>query len=407
MAATARVATRAEAPAATEAPHSEGADAGSELERTAREIMEALRVAEPAVVEGLPEDAHELTAMLPRSGWKELGRLATKCEVPLALDGSKWVSLRLDGCLWGTLLGRLRAAGVVDRGYSEAVGEAMCACCRAVLDEFKGTVGYTHSDEMTVLLAPRRQLENGQHVDFPYNGRVQKWVSIAASVATALFNRRLGQLAAERGIELDEHLNAHFDCRVGVFDSELEATSLLLWRAYDCGVNCAQDACYHQGSPPELVGGHIADKLRWLHEAGHLPMKPHQAYGSLFVKGIGEFEALSPDTNETVRVNRTVNVHVNDGADGTPRSLLNFLRRGLPLLPGPGDPRMALREGSFWRYAGPSGAGPSNADRQRSSKRRRPRRNFRGRRPRNRPSATAALPKVAAPTGGEKVEPGA
>merc|ERR1712129_69014 len=99
---------------------------------------------------------------------------------------------------------------------------------------------------MTILLAPQ-----GKGATIPYNGRWQKWVSIAASVATALFNRKLAKIAAATGVTLDEDMVGLFDCRVGVFDSDLEASALLLWRAYDCGVNAAQDACHHNDAPPE------------------------------------------------------------------------------------------------------------------------------------------------------------
>lgn len=332
----------------------------SRLSEVIGEIMETLKTNPPAYIEGVPEELHELPGMMPRQKCKELGSLVTAREAPTNLEGSKWASLRLDGCLWGTLMKRLRESGVIGTGYSDEIGEIMRACCRAVIDEFKADVGFTHSDEMTIVLAPRRSLPNGRHADFPYNGRVQKWVSIAASVATALFNRLLGRLAASKGITLDDDLIAHFDCRVGVFDSEEEATALVLWRAYDCSVNCTQDACYHNGAPPEILGDHFAEKLRWLYSENLLPLQPHQAYGSLFVRTLAELDAEHPETREKIRVNRRVNIHVNDGADATARNLLNFFRSGLKVLrPVEGDSRLSLREGSYWRYAGPSGSGES------------------------------------------------
>ena len=41
-------------------------------------------------------------------------------EQPTELDGSKYVSLRLDGCMFGRLTRELRELGVIGRGYSEA-----------------------------------------------------------------------------------------------------------------------------------------------------------------------------------------------------------------------------------------------------------------------------------------------
>lgn len=344
--------------------------AGHELAEAAAAAMETLRVGSPTTIDGFPETLHELPNAMSEKAWHELDQLLTANEEPLVLDGSKWVSLRLDGCLWRTLTSKWRSAGIIEHGYSAAIAEAMCACCRAVMDEFKASVTYSHSDEIVVLLSPRRMLEDGRQLDFPFAGRVQKWVSIAASVATALFNRRLGNLAAERGVALDESMVAHFRCRVGVFNSELEASALLLSRAHHCSTKSLQDACSDSDAPAHVLEGGLVDKLKWLRSADLLPLKSHQAYGSLFAKGKGEFDCVNPDINETVSVTRGVNVHVNDGANGTPQNLLNLLANGLPIIPPEEDPRMGLRPGSFWRYAGPSGTGgESKRDNRRSSPR--------------------------------------
>jgi len=257
--------------------------------------------------------------------------------------------------MFGRLTRELRAIGLLGPGYSEEIGEIMRLCCRAMMDEFKGNVAFTHSDEMTILMFPRDFGRGGQPFEWPHKGRIQKWVSIGASMVTALFNRRLAKLADEKGIELPEDVVAHFDCRAGLFDTEKEALALLLWRAYDCSVNCVQDACHHLGAPLEVVRSDFAQKLRWLNDADLLPLHPHQAYGSMFVKGLGQFEATVSNTNETVMVTRKVNIHVNDGAYGKPRNLLLLGRRKETLIPQEGDPRLALREGSYWRYVGPSG----------------------------------------------------
>ncbi|CAE7462512.1 unnamed protein product [Symbiodinium pilosum] len=335
---------------------SEDEKAISELAQTYRDIWSLLEERAPATVEEVPSTLHELSPPTPRAAWQELGRLATACETPSSLHGEKWVTIRLDGCMFGTLTKRMREAGLIGPGYSDEVGEIMQLCCRAMMDEFKGNIAYTHSDEMTILLTPRLTTTTGAAQDWVHGGRVQKWLSIGASVVTALFNRRLAQMAEERGIELPDNVIAHFDCRVGEFDSLDEALALILWRAFDCSVNCVQDGCHHGGAPIEIVQSDFSEKLKWLHKAGRLPLKPHQAYGSLFIRTMGEFDAVVPATNETVRVTRRVNVKVNDGAHG-PQNLLLLPRNGMPLLPSEGDKRLELRNGSFWRYAGPSGTG--------------------------------------------------
>ncbi|CAE7473093.1 unnamed protein product [Symbiodinium sp. CCMP2456] len=331
---------------------------------------------EPASVD-IPPELHEVGPPTPRPAWQELGRLVTAFETPKSLHGDKWVTIRLDGCMFGTLTKRIREAGLIGPGYSDDLGEIMQLCCRAMLDEFKGNLAYTHSDEMTILLTPRLTTAAGAARDWPHGGRVQKWLSIGASVVTALFNRKLAQMAEERGLQLPDDIIAHFDCRVGEFDSLQDALALMLWRAFDCSVNCVQDGAHHAGAPIEVVRSDFSEKLKWLHKAGLLPLKPHQAYGSLFVRTMGEFDALVPSTNETVRVTRRVNVKVNDGAHG-PRNLLLLPRYNMSFRPSDGDPRMELRNGSFWRYAGPSGTG-QESNREDDSRDDRKRRRGRGR----------------------------
>lgn len=341
-------------------PSSAQADATeSELEKIVGAIMERLRHGEPVQIEGIPACMHEVPAMMRRSDWKELGGLVTQREsVNADFDGSKWVTLRLDGIHWGAFTERLRQAGFIGPGYSAELGSLMSLCCRAIMDEFNADFAYTHSDEMTVFFTPRRAKKDGTRTDFPYKGRVQKWVSIAASITTALFNRKLWTLAVEKGVVLNPDVVTLFDCRVGIFDSEAEALGLLLWRAYHCSVNSAQDACHHHRAPGGAVGRHFVDKMKWLHGAGYLPMDSHQAYGSLFVRIRGVFDALAPCGKATIRVNRRAIVLTNDGAGGTPRNLLNTLRGGWPLVASsPDDPRLAIRNGSYWRYAGSTGGG--------------------------------------------------
>jgi len=335
-------------------PATEQKVTNSDLALATADIIAKLRERDPAHVPGLPAEMHEIPTMMPRPEWQQLAKLIAERETPSVLDTSKWASLRLDGVNWGRLMHRLRQAGVIEDGFSSEIGEAMCACCRAVLDEFKGIVAYTHSDEMTIILAPSKQ-----RATVPYNGRWQKWISIAASVATGLFNRKLKKVADAKGVALEEDMVGLFDCRIGNFDSELEASALLLWRAYDCGVNAAQDACHHNGAPPECVGSSFIQKMQWLQSAGLLPLHAHQAYGSLFAKSLGEFEGYDPEVGN-VTVKRRINVLLNDGASGTPRNLLNFARNGFDMIPQLDDLRMKMREGSYWRYAGASGSFQSN-----------------------------------------------
>ncbi|CAE8608597.1 unnamed protein product [Polarella glacialis] len=321
--------------------------------------MDALRLQSP--------DGHQLQPVSPLVTWAELGQLLAAKEDPPALHGDKWVTLRLNACLFGSFTHHLQAAGVTEPGYSVEIGQAMQACCRAIMDSTGADLGYTYSDKIVIVMAPRRKLEGGGLAAFLHNGRVQKCVSTMASVATAFINSCLRDKAAERGIILDEHLVAHFDCRAGVFDSEDEALALVLCGANSCSLDSVQEACLHANAPLGVQSVSLAEKLLWLKDASLLPLDPHQAHGSLFIKGTGQFEAVIPNTTEVVNVTRRVNIQVNDGAYG-PRNLLLVPSSGLSLLPAQSDLRMGLRNGSYWRFAGPSGTGEESQGGQRGQR---------------------------------------
>jgi len=224
----------------------------------------------------------------------------------------RWITLRLDGVSWGSMLMRLTASGVLGPGFSDKIEEAMQATCRAIVDEFRGALAYTHSDELTVLIPPSAEPRI-------HGGSLHAWVSIAASVASGEFNRQLAIMAAEHGSPLEDVIVAHFDCRLGSFKSVEEALALVLWRANDCNVNSASDAIKFSGAPLPVRAYNTIEKLGYLQEHSLLPMRRHQAYGSLVMPGknaSGDFLAL-----------------VNDGGRGLPCSLVNLVRLG-PLLPG-------------------------------------------------------------------------
>jgi len=257
---------------------------------------------------------HELAPFINKKWWTHLGKLLKAHEEhPNRLPEDAWISLRLDGCRWGTLMSRLKSSGVLKHGFREEIAETMMASCRAVMCEFGGVVGYTHSDEMTILIPPGPRL---------FDGCLSSWISLAASIASATCNRVLVSLAAKKGLVLEDTIVAHFDCRAGVFHSATEAESLLLWRASDCNVNSASDAIKFSDAPMEVRQFNTIQKLVYLQHRGGLPLQRHQAYGSLLARN---------DSSDTGSV-----VLANSGVDSQPMNLLNLFKQG-PLIPRGAD----------------------------------------------------------------------
>lgn len=99
--------------------------------------------------------------------------------------------------------------------------------------ETNATVGYTQSDEISVVLH-----ESDLKSQFFFGGKLFKLVSVIASMATAKFNS-----LAKEYVGIDEL--AFFDCRVWQVPNLTEATNVLLWRELDATRNSAQMAARH------------------------------------------------------------------------------------------------------------------------------------------------------------------
>ena len=145
---------------------------------------------------------------------------------------------------------------------------------------------------MTVLIPPTPVDDNtGIHDPHMYNGRVQKLCSLAASTVSTIFNSEISKLLIKDSkFESGEMVikPAIFDCRVGSYQRREEATSLLLWRSYDCGINGVSDAVYKSKGRIDgavtVMEESTDQKLIWLARHNLLPLAEHQRAGSYFVK---------------------------------------------------------------------------------------------------------------------------
>jgi len=276
------------------------------LPEAAADILHRLRARQPQRHEQLRD--HELPTLVMKPVWTNLGLLVKRQEeFHEALPSDRWVSLRLDGCSWGTLMQRLKKLELLPEGFSDDIAEGMQGTCKAVMEKFGAVLGYTHSDELTILIPPGAR---------EYDGSMNTWVSVAASVSSGVFNRRLALLAQRHGVSLDEVMLAYFDCRVGVFETSTEALALVLWRVNDCNVNSASDAIKFTDAPNSIRSFNTIQKLLYLQDRDMLPLQRHQAHGSLFTRDPADGSLLL----------------VNDGADGLPKHVLNLAREGA-LLP--------------------------------------------------------------------------
>lgn len=274
----------------------------NKIAEMAREIWRLLKERHPKTILGVTDERYQLPPFIAKAVWSQLGDALRDCEFPVMhrIPGERFITLRLDGSGFSKLTKRLSSSGAFSEGYSGEFAQLMRECCQSLMVKFSAICGYTQSDEMTLVISPA-SVVRGEQQCHSHGGRVVKLCTLAAAHVTALFNFRLQALFARRGLQMEDQHLANFDCRLGTFATLEEAMSLVLWRAADCGVNGVSDAVYKSKLPgaKSTMRAGTSDKLKWLAENGLLPLQPHQAYGSYFVKVRRLHEGFNPKTGET------------------------------------------------------------------------------------------------------------
>lgn len=211
---------------------------------------------------------------------------------------------------------QLKKRGIIDsvdplrkKGFSNDFARIMQACCVELMGTCAAKVGYTQSDEITVIIPPASIVRGQQQVHFR-GGRVVKICTTAAAACTARFNSHIAKLCVQKQVPTEEMVEilamCHFDCRLGHYNTWVAAQSILLWRAYDCSVNGVSDAVYQQdtqayGGKRKTIAKHTKDKLLLLKEMGCLPLPMHQSQGSYYCRVRRVKDGWNPQKKEAVK----------------------------------------------------------------------------------------------------------
>ena len=171
------------------------------------------------------------------------------------------VIIRLDGCHFHTFTRGFK------KPFDELLIKSMQATMKYLCENIQGCVlGYTQSDEITLVLVDYAKLETSAWFDY----EVQKMVSVSAALATYAFNKYfnefyLEQLAAKG--EADKYdlvydearrKGAYFDSRVFNIPKE-EVTNCVLWRQLDAERNSINSLAQSLFSHKSLQGLNIKD----------------------------------------------------------------------------------------------------------------------------------------------------
>ena len=149
--------------------------------------------------------------------------------------------VRLDGKSFHTWTKGLK------RPYDERLSTIMRRVTEALVERFQPIIGYTQSDEITLVWyhAPHDTAE------YPFDGRFQKLESLTAAFASVMFNFHVAELLPEKKAFL-----AMFDSRAFVVPTLKEAYHAVLWRQQDATKNAISMAAQSLFSHKSLQGLH-------------------------------------------------------------------------------------------------------------------------------------------------------
>jgi len=158
------------------------------------------------------------------------------------------ICIRLDG------RGFSKWTAGLERPFDVRLSQAMVATTKALVKESSAAIGYTQSDEISLVL-PGRSLF--------FDRRIQKLSSVLAAFATACFGELVRDSIPER-----RGRPATFDCRVWAVPDLEEAANTLLWREVDATKNSISMATRAHYPHAELVDKSASEMQEMLHAVG-------------------------------------------------------------------------------------------------------------------------------------------
>lgn len=147
------------------------------------------------------------------------------------------------------------------RPYDERLIDLMRDTTEHLVSEFKATVGYVQSDEISLVF------ENTPENPILFNGKIQKIVSTLAATASTYFMANFYTHFKASPLDFCDRLPS-FDCRAFNLPSWSEASNAILWRHLDAMKNSKQMLAQHHFEHKELQGLNGQQLVEKLHDNG-------------------------------------------------------------------------------------------------------------------------------------------
>jgi len=138
----------------------------------------------------------------------------------------------------------------MDRPYDPDFLGAMDETAKYLVAETRALMSYVQSDEITLLW-----YSEDYRSQIFFDGKIQKMVSILASMASVFFGSEIAKAYPEKA-----HHFPVFDCRVWQVPNKTEAVNTFIWREKDAIRNSIQSLAQSLYSPAELHGKSTAEQ---------------------------------------------------------------------------------------------------------------------------------------------------
>lgn len=204
------------------------------------------------------------------------------------------------------------------RPFDKRFTDLMVWTTKFLVDEFDAVLGYTQSDEISLMWFQANPLS-----ELPFGGRVLKLTSVLASAAAATFNCNLADFLPEKKTVKVPM----FDCRVWSVPNKDEAANYFLWRERDATKNSIAMAAQSKFSHKQLMNKNTSDMQEMLFQAG----ANWNDYPAFFKRGtfvrrrsiqrpftVEEIEKLPPKHEAKQNPNLVVTRHVVEALDLPP-----------------------------------------------------------------------------------------
>lgn len=167
------------------------------------------------------------------------------------------IIVRLDGRAFHTFTANL------DKPFDLALTNNMVETTKYLVKEFRANLGYTQSDEISLVFENPLPLTTSTFTNMDFSGRIQKLASVFAASCSVKFNYLLSKNMPHKLEDLPI-----FDCRIFNVPTKELAVLSVFWRYCDAVKNSVSMAASAYYTHTELMNKKSSEKVELLHQKG-------------------------------------------------------------------------------------------------------------------------------------------